>query len=528
MIRHIYNLSLMLLLIFFSCSSSKPTNIENDPNNEIIYHVMQRSFYDSNGDGHGDLDGLREKLDYLQELGVTSVLLLPLYESAFYHNYFAGDFGKIDPEFGTEADWLDLVKETHRRKMKIYMDMETQYVTEDQLWFKDSYKNPSSPYSEYVFYNGAGNTDPENIIFNLTEMPGYDGTKKKVTTVNMNSKKVWGYNYQLFKHWVDPNQDGKFDDGVDGFRLDHMMDDLDFKGKFTNLFQKFWKPLVDSLKKINPDLNFVAEQADWNSFGREYFESAGVDRVFAFRLAAAIRALDKKQIESLADSTFLQTPRGKQQVVMISNHDFDRVNEDNAGRSKVMAALNLLIGGVPCIYYGQEIGMRGKKGEGQWGFTDANDIPLREAFEWYANDEGKGMTSWYKDSGPWKDRNGKPGDGISLEEEKKDPNSLWNFYRQVIELRRKNPPFISGQYQTLNNNNDRVLSFFRHEKEKTGLVIVNLSGDSQQVTVSLTNSKLSFDRKDMQALLGNEPAKISASGLTIQLRPYSTRVWKIN
>jgi len=76
---------------------------------EIIYHVFQRSFYDSNGDNTGDLNGLRVKLGYLQDLGVTSILMLPLYESPFYHNYFSGDFEKIDPEFGTMQDYIDLV-----------------------------------------------------------------------------------------------------------------------------------------------------------------------------------------------------------------------------------------------------------------------------------------------------------------------------------------------------------------------------------------------------------------------------------
>src|SRR5205814_7048496 len=91
-----------LLSIFFS---AKP---QTTPKGEIIYHLFQRSFYDSNGDGHGDLNGVAQKLDYLQELGITSILLLPLYESVYYHNYFAVDFQKIDPEFGTMQDYLNL------------------------------------------------------------------------------------------------------------------------------------------------------------------------------------------------------------------------------------------------------------------------------------------------------------------------------------------------------------------------------------------------------------------------------------
>src|SRR5262245_26177824 len=93
----------LLLSAAAGCDSTTKSS-ENTNTQEIIYHVFQRSFYDSNGDGQGDLKGVNEKLDYLQDLGATSILLLPLYESEFYHNYFSGDFEKIDPEFGTTQD----------------------------------------------------------------------------------------------------------------------------------------------------------------------------------------------------------------------------------------------------------------------------------------------------------------------------------------------------------------------------------------------------------------------------------------
>jgi alpha-amylase len=119
---------------------------------EVIYHVFQRSFFDSNGDGHGDLKGMEQKLDYLQDLGVTSILLTPLYQSEFYHNYFATDFEKIDAEYGTMDEYLSLVKEIHKRSMKIYQDVEMQYVTQDHVWYKESINNPASKYSKYVYY----------------------------------------------------------------------------------------------------------------------------------------------------------------------------------------------------------------------------------------------------------------------------------------------------------------------------------------------------------------------------------------
>ena len=503
-------------------------NAQNSSKGEIIYHLFQRSFYDSNGDGHGDLNGVAQKLNYLQELGVTSILLLPLYESVYYHNYFAVDFHKIDPEFGTMQDYINLVKEVHRRGMKVYMDMETQYVTEDQLWWKDSYGNPRSKYSDCILYNDTANRKPESIIFGLNELPGYDGTKRKVATANLNSKDFQEYNFELFKYFVDPNKDGKFDDGVDGFRLDHMMDDLDFKGRLTGLLTRFWDPLLSKLKQINPRLRIVAEQAVWSSYGNEYFQKANVDRVFAFQLQGAIATFDKNRIAAIADTTLNMITQNKQQVVFIENHDMQRfasVVNKNLAKEKIGATLNLMIGGVPSIYYGQELGMFGKNGAGKYGMTDANDIPIREAFEWYKTDTGKGMALWYKNTGPWWDStNLKPGDGISLEEERKDPSSLFNFYKTMIHLRQSNPALIFGKYQTLTNDNDNVFSFVRKEKNVV-CVTVNLSDRPQRAAIHL----LEIDRpvKSLIQLLGKENGKISGKKLILDLPAYGIEVWEI-
>lgn len=139
---------------------------------EIVYSIFLRSFYDSNGDLAGDLNGIYEKLDYLQTLGITSVLITPVCESSFYHNYFSEDFEKIDPEYGTMKDWIRLVKEIHRRGMKIYLDVEFQYVTEDHQWYKDSYGNLKSQYSNFIVYDDSAHLKPKPIIFGVTELQG--------------------------------------------------------------------------------------------------------------------------------------------------------------------------------------------------------------------------------------------------------------------------------------------------------------------------------------------------------------------
>src|SRR5690349_5628099 len=103
-------------LLLAGCRENQPVP-ENNPQAEIMYHVFQRSFYDSNGDGHGDLEGMTAKLDYLQQLGVNALLLLPLYESEYYHNYFATDFEAIDKEYGSKEDFFGLVQAAHQRGM---------------------------------------------------------------------------------------------------------------------------------------------------------------------------------------------------------------------------------------------------------------------------------------------------------------------------------------------------------------------------------------------------------------------------
>jgi len=372
-------------LLFLAMLKGYPQKAPAKPvYNEVIYHMFQRSFYDSNGDGHGDFNGIKQKLDYLQDLGVTAIMLVPVVESPYYHNYFSSDFEKIDPKYGTQKEFISLIKELHRRRMKIYLDMETQYITEDHKWYKDSYRNPKSVFSDYLIYNAPGNTEPETIIYNLTELKGYDGTIKKLTTVNLHSKKVQDYNFMLFKRFADPNGDGDFSDGVDGFRLDHMQDDLDGKPKFANLFEIFWNPLISRLKAVNPKLTFVAEQANWISYGYEYFKYGQVDRVFAFNLQKAIESFDKTKLTDAADSTLNFIPATNQQVVFIENHDISRCStavKQDPGKLRVGAALNLLIGGIPSIYYGQELGMTGYGGFSKFGNTDGNDIPQREAFE---------------------------------------------------------------------------------------------------------------------------------------------------
>ncbi|NUY81027.1 alpha-glucosidase C-terminal domain-containing protein [Flavobacterium sp. MAH-1] len=500
---------LLFLLTFCVTSAQAQT--------EVFYHVFQRSFFDSNGDGNGDLAGIDQKLDYLQELGVNTILLTPLYASDFYHNYFAYDFEKIDPEYGKMVDYVLLVKEVHKRNMKIYQDVEMQYVAGTHPWFKDSFGNPKSKYSKYLMYDDAENKKPWNF-WNITDFTLYDGRKEKIIVVNMNEKKVKEYTQKVLDFWVDPNKDGKFDDGVDGFRLDHMMDNLDNANRLTNLFADFWTPLFSKLRAKNPKLKFVAEQANWGSYGHDYFTKGNVDFVFAFRLKFAINKYDKLEIEKAADSTFNYNPFSKNQLVFIENHDTKRFASEpgmTVEKSKAAAAIQLLIGGIPSLYYGQELGMKGE--QRQLGMTDGNDIGVRESFEWYKNEEGNGTANWYKNTGPWWDgRFNKSDDGISYEEEKSDPNSLYNFYRSLLNLRKSHRALEKGAYSKISNGNPQVLSFGRSDSGEKIAVFVNLS-DKQQATLS------TIDSRAVETLAG-EKAALENGRVSVVLPAYGFSV----
>ncbi|WP_298157101.1 alpha-amylase family glycosyl hydrolase [Flavobacterium sp.] len=477
---------------------------------EVIYHVFQRSFFDADNDGQGDLNGINQKLDYLQDLGVTSVLLTPLYVSDFYHNYFAQDFEKIDPEYGTMKNYLDLVREVHKRKMKIYQDVEMQYVAGTHPWFMDSFGNPKSVFSEYLLYDDAENKKPV-YFYSVPEFTLYDNSKQQIAVVNMKSEKVKAYTEKVLQYWIDPNNDGKFDDGVDGFRLDHMMDNLDNMNRLTNLFADFWTPVLTGLRAVNPKIKIIAEQANWASYGHDYLTDGSVDEVFAFRLAFAIPKFDKAEIEKAADSTFNYNPKGKNQLVFLENHDTNRFashDDMTLAKAKAAAAIQLLIGGIPSIYYGQEIGMKGK--HEQFGTNDGNDIPVREAFDWYASD-GKGMPLWYKDTGVWWDkRNQMPNDGISLEEQKNDPKSLWNFYKGILRWRSSNLGFTAGSYRKVINDNPYVLTFSRANY----IVVVNFSGQPQLFEIGENHlGEVVYGKSDFQNENGKK--KISAYGIMI-------------
>ena len=187
---------------------------------------------------------------------------------------------------------------------------------------------------------------------------------------------------------------------------------------------------------------------------------------------------EKEALLKALDTTWQITPTDKNQIIFIENHDIDRFASTHPSLEKLKlgAALNLLLKGIPSIYYGQEIGMKGQFGLEKHGPHDGNAIPVREAFEWYEHWDTAGMALWYRNTGTWwDDTHLRVSDGISVEEQLNDPESLLHTYKELIALRKSHPALHSGDQMFVNNNNDFVLTFIRSTEEENYLVVVNLS-----------------------------------------------------
>ena len=141
---------------------------------EVFYHVFFRSFSDSDGDRIGDLKGMAERLDYLKDLGVTSILLTPLQPSPFYHNYFATDFESIEPAYGTMDDYTAFIRAAHARGLKVYLDMEIQYVGEGHPWWTQSQGKPGAPFADFLIWRDDAHAEAEPFL-HLPKWEGYDG-----------------------------------------------------------------------------------------------------------------------------------------------------------------------------------------------------------------------------------------------------------------------------------------------------------------------------------------------------------------
>ena len=424
----------------------------------VMYEIFPRSFYDTNGDGIGDLKGITQKLDYLGDLGVGALWLTPIHPSPSYHGYDITDYYKINPDFGTEQDLIDLVNEAHKRDIKIILDFVAGHTSNQHPFFKDAFANPASKYSKW--YRWKNDAQTEYHMF---------GTSTTLPSLNQDHPETRAYLIDAAKYWIEKAN-------IDGYRLDYALGPS----------HDFWKAFRAELKKTNPDFLLLGEV--WDSMFKiaPYYEDQ-FDATFDFPTYMSLMGTHERAGKSIllgqapasAFQTALKLARvayhpGAQSVRFLNNHDTVRVASQAHGdmaRQKLGATLLLTMPGTPMMYYGEEIGMLGDKTDG--------DKTVREPMEWYAARTGPGAPTWYK-------LFNKADDGISVEEQLGKKDSLLEHYRALIALRENHPALRHGDFFPLPiPSHKQVIAYARIAGDETFVIVLNPTAESAAVALDL-------------------------------------------
>jgi glycosidase len=476
-------------------------------NDAVFYEVFVRSFHDSDGDGVGDLNGLIDRLDYLNDgdpsttddLGVTGIWLMPITESPSYHGYDVVDYLQVDQEYGTNEDLLHLMEEAHARGIRVIVDLVLNHTSRSHPWFQVALQPDSEQRDWYIW---------------AEQPPSYRGPW---------GQQVWhgtssGFYYAIFwdgmpdLNYLNPDVTQAMQGvtrfwleemGVDGFRLDaikHLIenDQLQENTYDTHDWLEQYHPFY---KAINPDALTVGEA--WTSTRQvlEYTEDE-VDIAFAFDLALDIINTSKVGISSMVAKTQVEMveafPPG-QYATFITNHDQNRVMsqlDGDEGAAKITASILLTSPGVPFIYYGEEIGMMGTK----------PDEDIRLPMQWTSQAPGVGFTN----GTPWRPPNN-DFDQRNVTKLSDDPDSLLSHYRTLIQLRNAHESLRVGDWTLVTARPGRIYSFLRHSDDETLLVLLN-SGRKplEDYHLSLDGSPL---RGDIQAELLFGEGVLSAPSL---------------
>ncbi|MDN3356872.1 maltose alpha-D-glucosyltransferase [Actinomadura sp. DC4] len=497
--------------------------------NAVFYEVLIRGFYDSTGDGTGDIKGLTEKLDYLVWLGIDCIWLLPIYESPLRDGgYDISDFMKVLPEFGDLGDFVELVDEAHKRGLRVIADLVMNHTSDQHPWFKASQEDPDGPFGDFYVWSDENTGYPEaRIIFVDTETSNW-------TWDPVRGQYYW---HRFFSHQPDLNFDNPavqeamlevlrfwLDLGIDGFRLDAVPYLFEREGtNCENLKEThdYLKSVRKEIDRLYPDRVMLAEANQWPADVVEYFgdpATGGDECHMAFhfpvmpRIFMAVRREQRYPISEIMSQT-PKIPENAQWGIFLRNHDeltLEMVTDEerdymyseyakdprmkaNIGIRRRLAplldndrnqlelftALLLSLPGSPVLYYGDEIGM----GDNIWlGDRDGVRTPMQ-----WTPDRNAGFS------------NCDPGrlylptimdpiygyQAINVESQQNNPGSLLHWTRKMIEIRKRHPVFGVGDYTELSASNPSVLAFVREFGADRVLCVNNLSRFPQPVELDL-------------------------------------------
>ncbi|MBQ7741258.1 MAG: alpha-glucosidase [Eubacterium sp.] len=540
----------------------------------VIYQIYPRSFCDSDGDGIGDLKGILSKLDYLKELGVTAIWCSPFYDSPNDDNgYDIRDYKAIMAEFGTMEDFDKLLDEIHKRDMKLIIDLVVNHTSDEHEWFKEALKSKDNPYHDYYIWRDAtdkGVTPPNNWIsmFGGPAWNYYESLNqwamhifsKKQMDLNWENEKVRESVYEMMRWWLDK--------GIDGFR----MDVINFISKVDGLPQS--SPFLGSLTGYmgaefyfyGPRLHEYLREMREKSFGKYDVYTVGECGGAGIEMSKMITADYRKELDTLFNFDFLinqghtnydyyefdlykamqeferfQTGYTNHcwQAVFFENHDNPRIvsKVDKTGAyrediSKVCGLIEMTLRGTPYIYQGQEISM------GNGKFDSMDDIDDRDAIGHYNDDLKKGMKkekaffrvqTGTRDNARtpfhWKDgenagfTSGTPWMKITpdyrkynVEDELKRPDSVLNFYKSAIKMRKETPALVYGTFRRAEGVDAPLYCYYREYEGSCYYIELNLGKKAKPHPFNVDGLELVLSTRDDKS---------------DKLRPFEGNVYKL-
>jgi len=488
----------------------------------VYYEIFVRSFYDTNNDGIGDLNGVTAKLDYLTELGIGGIWLMPINASPSYHGYDTTDYYAINPDYGTLDDLKHLLEEAHKRDIKVIMDLVVNHSSKEHPWFTSALTDTNSPYrnwysivdaDENVKSDGAVGNAPWHQYGNLKYLGIF---WEGMPDLNFDEPEVRAEMIKIGQFWLEQ--------GIDGFRLDaakHIYGDYTSTAGTEDIQtknKKWWQEFRLGMNEVNPDAYLIGEVWDSLSVIAPYFDEA-LNSAFHFDLADRLLGAASKEVdpdlafslgraygvyEQSSGGTFVDAP-------FLSNHDQNRVMtvlNGNVDHAKMAAALLLTLPGTPYLYYGEEIGMKGAK----------PDEYIREPMVWYSDPNGgEGTTKWLQSK-----HNTEAG-SVSVEAGLKDDQSLLSHYRQLISWRNEEAALRDGgiaEY-TFDNVNGKLTAFIRLTSNERVLVVHNLSSELQSIELQ---GSTTFG--DFTELIRKTNTEAVLKGTTLTIPAYSTVIVK--
>lgn len=438
----------------------------------VWYEIFVRAWYDTNGDGIGDLNGVTAKLDYLQSLGISGIWLMPINPSPSYHGYDVTDYEGINPQYGSMADFERLVSEAHKRGIEVIIDLVINHSSDQHPWFKSAL-DPQSQYRNWYTWAKAG-TDLKAI--SAVDSPAWHANGKQhylgdftgaMPDLNYDEPAVRREMISIGKFWLDK--------GADGFRLDaarHIYDDLKSDNGQPAVIRKntqWWSEFRQGLRQAHPGVYLVGEvSAKAPGELAPYMPALGsvFDFPLAEQLIASARQEQAGRLPALLTETYaaFHNAAGDDYVdaPFLTNHDQERVLSQLGGDLRHMrtaAALLLTLPGRPYIYYGEELGMLGRK-------PDEN---LREPMRWQRTPGAPGDSRW-------KPYSEKQGGDVSVQAEQDKADSLLNLYRTLIHWRIEVPALRDGGLRVIATGKPALVAYERATADSRALVVHNLSG----------------------------------------------------